>query len=383
MPTAATTGASPSQAANARTNGQGAALPVALVPFTRASSERVESSGIDVSRQLSASAQDFQFDVPAVGYLRSLVVLVEATGGTATGAAATEDGPWNVLQDIAVTEPNGAPIFSCNSGFELYLINKWGGYRPNSDPKANPAWSTVAAGTGNFSFLLRIPLEINAREALGSLPNQNAAATFKLRFRLAATATVLSGTITAAPTVRVRTWTEAWEQPAVSSAGAPNQIHPPAVNTTQFWSAQTYNVSQGEQQIRQNRVGQYIRNLIFILRDSTTPTRSDGEANWPDPFRLYLDARPVLELNKTVWKQYLYERFGRGAAGDSPGQKDNGVYVLSYTHDQDGSAGYELNDLWQPTLGTTRFEFSGNFLNSAGTLTVLTNDVAVAGSVWR
>lgn len=382
MPTAATTAGGTRQG----TGGKPQQRPVATVPFIRASAEHVESTGIDVSRQITANAQNLGvFDVPAYGYVRSILLLVEATGGvTGTGdEAVTADAPWNVLQDIALTEPNGAVIAQFQNGYELFLANKWGGYRDTSDPRNSPAYvapSVGTTGTGNFSFMLRIPVELNARDALGSLPNQNAAATFKLRLNLASAATVYSLHAGTLPTVRVRAFLEAWDQPEAAMAGAANQTTPPAMNTTQFWSTQVYNVNQGENTIRLTRVGNYIRNLILTLR-TNSGVRADGEGDFPDPLRLYLDTRPVMELNKKVWKHYLWERSGMGAAGDAAGNKDNGVYVLDMTHEFDGHLGHENRDLWLPTLGSTRLEVQGSF-GHAGTLTVQTNDVAIAGPVF-
>ena len=166
---------------------QAAAAVQSLVPFVRASAEHREPAGIDVSRLLTTAVQDLSvFDIPAYGYVRSLYVLVQATSGAGAGAVAAEDGPWNVLANIALTEPNGAVIAQFNSGYDLYIANKYGGYRDcaGSDPRQSPVFSiangvTGVAGTGgNFQFGLRIPLEINLRDALGSLPNQSAAATF-------------------------------------------------------------------------------------------------------------------------------------------------------------------------------------------------------------
>jgi hypothetical protein len=146
MPTAATTAGGTRQ----ETGGKGnkATRPVATVPFIRASAEHLEPAGIDVARIITGNVQQLGvFDIPAYGYVRSIVLLVEATTGTGTGAVAAEDGPWSVLQDIALTEPNGAVIAQFNNGFELFLANKWGGYRPNNDPRSSPVFSAVA-GTG-------------------------------------------------------------------------------------------------------------------------------------------------------------------------------------------------------------------------------------------
>jgi hypothetical protein len=332
------------------------------------------------------------FDVPAYGYIRSIVLVVTATG--AVGGTFAEDGPFNVLQNIALTEPNGAVIAQFDSGYSLFLANKWGGYRDanGADPKCSPAYITDAAG--NFTFLLRIPVEISAREALGALPNQNSAASFKVRVDLntgAAGAANLYSAITTQPTVRVRAYLEAWDQPETSVAGQTNQVTPPAMNTTQFWTAQTYNVGAGQQQIRLTRVGNYLRNLIFVLRRGGT-SRANGDTDMPDPTTLFLDTRPLDVIERNNWKNQMYERTGfggRAPAGsltaalalDTAGGLDAGVFTYDFAHEFDNSLGRETRDLWLPTLGSSRLEVQGTFAN-AGTLTVLTNDVAVAGSVF-
>lgn len=398
MPTAATTaptagGTQQGTGTRGRNNQQ--VMPV--VPFIRASAEHREPCGIDVQRQLLTSgSQDLGvFDIPAYGYVRNLVLVVTGTGGTGTPVF-HEDGPFGVLQAVALTEPNGAVIAQFNGGHDMAMANKWGGYGSvlGADPRMSPTTSTDA--TGNFSFVLRIPIELSMRDGLGSLPNQNAAATFKLRVSLASGAAAATGPLyttapTIQPTVRVVAYLEAWDQPEVSAAGMTNQVTPPAMNTTQFWSTQIFNVGAGVQTVRLTRVGNYIRNLILILRRAAG-TRANGQADWPDPMTLYLDARPLDIVSKTLLTEQMYRRSGfggraQGAATtvaptyDLAGTLDNGVFVYDFTHEFDGTLGHENRDLWLPTLGSTRLEIQGNFLN-AGVLTVLTNDVAIAGSVF-
>jgi hypothetical protein len=176
---------------------------------------------------------------------------------------------------------------------------------------------------------------------------------------------------------------EAWDQPEAVTAGQSNQTTPPAMNTTQFWSSQTYAVNVGQNTIRLTRVGNYLRNLIFILRRGGT-SRVNGEADWADPTTLYLDTRPLDIIESNNWQHQMYERTGFGGAGvanEAAKGLDNGVRVYDFMHEFDGVLGRENRDLWLPTLGSTRLEIQGSFAN-AGTLTVLTNDVAVAGSVF-
>lgn len=371
---------------------------VPLVPFIRASALHREPAITTTPRQLTGTAQDLGvFDIPAYGYLRSLVLLVTASGG-AGAATATEDAPWNVLQNIFLTEPNGSVLSQFNSGWDLKIAQKWGGYRwPwGGDPQASPAYvDSTFLTAGNFQFMLRLPVELSERDGLASLPNQNAAAVFKLRMSLAGQTTVYAtGPATTLPTVTIQVFLEAYDQPEVQSAGVTNQITPPAMNTTSFWSPQIFNVSAGQQTIRLTRVGNYIRNLVFVYRRGGT-SRVTGDLDWPNPLTLYLDTRPLDIIERQNWKNQMYERTGFGGteghrftttpgntlADDSSRGLDSGVFVYDFTHEFDGGLGYENRDLWLPTLGSTRLEIQGNFAN-AGVLTVFTNDVAIAGSVF-
>ncbi|ARK07697.1 coat protein [Rhodococcus phage Toil] len=379
MPSAMTTSGG---TANSTSPSQGQAQsPVAIKSFVRSSLEHRESAGIDITRQISSSDQDLgSFAIPAYGYLRSLLVYVTVTAG-AGASTFSADAPWNFLKNIIVQEPNGATIAQFNSGYDLYLANKWGGYRGFNDPKAKPDYSTNATG-GLATFLLRIPLELRGRDALGSLPNQNAAAAFQLRMTLSSAATVYtSQPATTLPQVRVRVIAEEWDQPAVSSDGAANQTTPPAMNTTQYWSKQVYPVVAGQNTIRLTRVGNYIRGLNFIYRDGTGARVTNASNNWPDPAVLYYDTRPIDNILSAVWRSTMVERAGYSGTIEAVNGLDNGVYPYDFMHEFDGRLGNELNDGWLPTLSSTRLEVQGSF-GVAGTLEVLTNDVSVAGNVF-
>jgi hypothetical protein len=392
MPTAATQ--QPSGNAQRRES-QGSQKVMPTVPFIRASALHREPTGIDVSKVQTGSDQDLGvFDIPAYGYVRNIVLLVTASGGTGGSPAVTltEDGTLALLKNIYLTEPNGAVISQFDTSYEAFLANKWGGYGHvlGADQRATPIYSPFGATYASASFLIRIPVEINLRDALGSLPNQNAAATFKLRMTLAKNTDIASGTFpTTLPTVRVRAYLEAWDQPELNAAGMTNAVTPPAMNTTQFWTSQSYTVNTGQNTIRLTRVGNYIRNLIFVFKRAGT-SRANGETDLQalDPAYLYLDTRPLDIIEPNNWRQQMYDRSGFGGAvgsttpaADAARGLDNGVRSYDFCHEFDGTLGHENRDLWLPTLGSTRLEIQGNFAN-AGTLKVLTNDVAIAGSVF-
>lgn len=364
---------------------QGKGTAVVSVPFVRASDENLQGGNIDVSRILVAGQQDLGvFDITSYGHMAYLHLLVEATLGAGAGAVGTEDAPWNVLQNVALTEPNGAYIVQFPSGYEMLLSNKYGGYFPAlaSDPRANPVFSAIAGTGGNFSFLLIVPVQLSGRDGLGALPNQDSAGQFKFRVSLAPSATVFSAPpATTLPTVRIRAWLQAWDQPEVQSAGMVNATAPPASGTTSFWQVQSgITVNAGENVIELKRKGNYLRQIIFVLRRAGT-SRANGELDWPQETRFLRDAFPARYYNTSVWKSIMWQRTGYRGTADTLNAPENGVRFHDYMHEFDGELGRENRDLWQPTRGSTRLEIAGNFL-TAGTLTVLTNDVAIAEDVF-
>lgn len=357
----------------------------AVVAFVRASDENLQPGNLDkTTAALSASTIDLGItDVPAYGFLRWLFIVVEATGGAAglNNAVAKEDAPWSILRNIALTEPNGATILQVDDGFDLYLINKLGGYLPaiSADPKKGPNFSAIAA-SGNFKFVLRVPVEVSGRDALGALPNQDSAGQFKFRAQVGATTDIYSTAPDTKPVVRVRAWLSAWDQPAAQSAGLSNQVAPPAVGTTSFWSKQSgISVANGNNTIELKRKGNYMRQIIFVLRNAGS--RATAETNWPAETRFLRDAFPARYYLNEVWKQQMFDRTGFAVVGDAADGLNNGVRFHDYMHEFDGELGRENRDLWQPTRGSTRLEIQGSF-GAATTLDVLYNDVAISENVF-
>ncbi len=368
------------------------------VPFVRATVEHTEPTGYDITTQLGTAAITLpDIVVPAYGFLRAIKIVVTTASG-AGAAVFSQDAPFNVLQNIILQEPNGAQICNFPSGYDLYLANKFGGYWHGNDPRISGNQTFNLTG-GLFSFVLRIPIEANLRDAVGSLPNQNSGAQFRVKMNLAAAASGAgSGTpyttqpATTFPTVRVRAFAEEWDQPEDSTDGRKNQTTPPALNTTQYWSRQDFPVNAGQNQIRLTRVGNLIRNLIFVYRDAANAQRT-LDASFPDPATLYYDTRPLDIVSRALWIDRIYERYGYGAqmgntnsaagtalALDSGNGREASVFPMDFCHEFGGFVGRELRDLWLPTLSSTRLEIQGTF--AAGTLTVLTNDVTIADNVW-
>lgn len=361
--------------------------PALVVPFVRASDEHLEPGNLDetvVAATFAAGSTDLGItDVPAYGYMSHLYLLVEATGGAAglNNAVAKEDGPWSVLKNIELSEPNGATIVRFNTGYELYLANKYGGYLhpASADPKASKLYSAIAT-SGNFQFILRVPVALSVRDAVGALANQDSAGQFKLRVTVAGSSDVYSTAPDTKPAVRVRAFLAAYDQPEPTSAGVGNATEPPASGTTSFWTVQSgISVASGQNTIELKRKGNYLRQIIFVLRRAGS--RSNGESDWPTETRFLRDAFPARYYNDKVWKHQMWEKTGYDAAADAAEGPENGVRYHDYMHEFDGALGRENRDLWQPTRGSTRLEIDGSFAN-ATTLDIITNDVAIAQNVF-
>lgn len=359
--------------------------PQVLIPFTKASREHTEGAFVD--NTVSAASfgagptQIGPFDIPAFGYARSILLLVQATGGAAglNNAVSAADGPWSVIRSVVLKDVNGQPIIGPFTGYDLMLVNKWGGYSFDGDPTRHPSFSDVAT-TGNFTFRLRLPIEIVARNALGALANMNASSTYKLEITVADNADVYSTSPDTLPAVRFRAYLEAWAPPSAQDArGNPQETEPRGLGTTQYWSKATYNTAVGANTIRLARVGNLIRTLIFVVRDENN-AREGADA--PDPLQLHLDGRIIHNEASLIRRDLMAERYGYALEAVTNADDDEGVFVYDFSHDFDGKPGGELGDLWLPSVQSTRFEFVGTISNAAGTLDVLTNDIAPVGALF-
>lgn len=366
-------------APNSNDNGNAEDRP--LGPFVRGSRHRSEPFH-DRTDTIGATAiQRGPEDVAAFGFIRHVLVLVEATGGAAGSAtvAAAEDAPFSVLDQVSLADVNGNPLVGPLSGFELYLANKYGAYTGGLlDPKQSPGYSAPDSD-GNFSFLLRLPVEISGRDALGALTNQNAGQTYKVSYTIAPSGQVYDEAPDTLPDVRVRAWLEAWTQPkGADLLGNPVAQMPPAHGSMQMWTRWTYNHASGSNQVRFPRVGNSIRTLVAVLRDSDGARTND---EWPDPVQLRVDGNTLDNVARAVLRHRMAEQYGFDGADDAAGGLDTGVFAWSYAADLDGRPGFEMRDAYLATTQATRLEVEGSF-GGAGTLAVLTNDVASAGNIF-
>jgi hypothetical protein len=361
--------------------------PIPARPF-RTGVQTVDDQPYDVTVTTTASTQALnpQYEVPSTGFLNDIFLLVEGTVTTnsTNSVSYNEDNPFTVLDTVTFTDTNNQPIIGPVGGWDLYVINKYGGYAFQDDPKSSPIYTAVTGtgGTGgSFSFCLRIPIQLVPREGLGSLPNKSASTPFKVKITVAATASIYNQVPSAAPSVRFRMAPVSYWQPQAADAqGNPLAQNPPGVDTTQYWNKTDYTVTAGaiSPQLTSS-VGFPVRNLIFVLRaTSATGSRATGETDFPDPFKVKLEANIMTDRLKSIWKTMIAQNYGySGATFDAAGAKDNGLYVLPFCLDFYSKPGWESRRGYLPTTDAMRLQALGT-VGGSGThnLSVYTNYVA-------
>jgi hypothetical protein len=312
---------------------------------------------------------------PVGGYLRHLILTITATGSTETAATATQDAPWNAIQNLFLRDPFGQPVIQA-SGFSLYLINRYGGQYGmlgyGNDPAQLPSFQAVNATTGNFNFALKLPFEMDS-SGYCSLPSMNAASQPQLQLQFNPTGTVYStlsgGT---APTITSAVNEAFWMAPVDHP-----EIAPPDVGSSGQWSearAQSLIQSAAFQRIQLPRVGTFIHTLILILRDATNLRI---EAYPSSDLTLWVDGVPVLFETLQERTDKIYAQFG--------GQRPTGVIVYTFRDSvQSAVSGADTYDLLLPTTPATLLEISGTWgtISSApAMLTAVTGELFPVGGI--
>ena len=355
-----------------------------LRPFV-AGTRRVDKSTYDESRALTASTQDLRtYECDPNGFLRGAFLLVTCvTAGNGAGVTFAANGPFNVIDTITFNDTNNKPLLGPMTGWDLMVAVKYGGYSFQDDPKLSPVYvATTGAGAtgGSFTFVLLVPVEIVPREGLGSAPNKSASSTFDISIRLSAS-TVPYGTPPTTPgTVRVRIQQYGWMDPnAADMKGNAVRQNPPGVQTTQYWSKQTYALNAGAVSQRLQGIDSMVRNLIFIL--DAAGNRTTGDADFPDPFTLLYETSLPIQRLRDIWRHMIGQMWAyNGTTPDVGGARDYGVYPETYCADFTGKPGFETRLGYLPVSSATTLNVNGT-IGGAGahTLTVLVNKIVPAG----
>lgn len=377
----------PAQQSNAKTQA------VAPIPFTRAARRKsIQAHSQTYTLAAGSTTLVAPIELPAAGYLRDVEMLVTiSSAGNAANVAlpAGGDVPWNVINQLSVTNAAGDSIYVPIPGYQLYLINKWSGIypQPQCDPRSDPAFTALSTGggatAGSGSFMLRIPFERDPRDAFCALPNMAANKAYQVNLTLASISGMWAGGTApnGAVTVTVTMIANYWGTPnATNGDGYPQEQAPAGNNSVSLWRYQVIPVVGGGNRINQLlNVGNVIPSIIVsAYNNANPPVRSD--AVWPPNSFIRLNNDPLFVKPVQHWRSQMRQYSGYGGAGianDVAGGLDTGVYVIGDFQAQHGHVRVDgPRDQWLVTNDATLLQLEGdNYGGAANYLTVLTNEV--------
>jgi len=391
MPTQAPTVAR-RNAQNVQQPQNGQQRSVMPVPFCRAA-RRKSGQAYQDTYVLGASVVTARpIEIPASGFIRYVDMLfslaITGNGATVTVPTGTFSFPWNLIASIQVTNAAGDSICVPLTGYELYLINKYGGTRqsPNCDPYNDPQYVAATAGAGatagSFAFRLQFPFEIDPRDAFCALPNMASNKSYQIIIQWNAISTIYAGFVapTGTATLSLTVDQHYWAQPQPSnSEGVPQETEPQGNGSVSLFRRQSDTVSAGGRVLQLYNVGNVIRWGAFYLQSSAANNpRSD--ADFPALAYLRLNNDQLFLKRKAAWQSEMRERYGFGTAAatrDAAGLLDTGVYVLSdymAQHEQvtvDGP-----RDQFLVTVDATLYQFEAAVFGATASLfTLLQNEI--------
>lgn len=340
----ATATAQPQAKGQAQSGKQAQAAPM-LRPFFPGSLD-LETRTYTQSVTLSTSQQALPTFYPKTnGFLADLWIDVQATtASNAATVAFNEDYPLRALGVITLSDTGGQPILGPMTGWEFAMFVKWGGFSFSDDVRNSQTYSatTGSGGTGgSFNFLLHIPVQFVKREPLGPLPNTNSNNAYALDVTVATIAQIYSTAPTNPASVTVRVYQDSYRQSSGFDAQKNATVQtPPGLGAVLYARKNTIPVTAGsvDQELSQQE-GSY-RALHFMLRDSNN-SRSQGDADWPDPVQVYFNNDVPYDRTKRQWIRRQERDYGYLATVETAGGRDNGTFTLPFITDHGLQAGSE------------------------------------------
>jgi hypothetical protein len=345
------------------------------IPFEVGSNLYREPPFAVQATQLDGNAHEYVFNITPGGFLRGIVLQVTSTGGVlGTTAALVADAPFSIFSSVSIEDISGGPILYPMNGFACAVRQKY--LQPwIGDPKKRPDYSA----TINPAFTLELPLEV--RRTLAVLANTDARAQYRLRFTLAPLVGGLVSVSTGvtAPTVTVSAYFETWAQPDLQDLlGNAIDGIPDGLIGSRFVQHEVPVIVSGSNVIRHTLMGNEIRALLWIFRDSTGARINLTNAN-TGPIDFRQDNRRLWKMTPTQVIEEMCNFYQDLANGTWT--RETGVYVIPRFRDM----GRDIGEYWQQTVEQTllQAEFTGADLgsNSPGTLEIIYDQLAVAGTL--
>jgi hypothetical protein len=358
-------------------------------PFRCGTQNTTNLDGYQVTVTPGAAQQPLANYEPSVNsFMRGCWVQVSApvaSGNSATVVFAG-DGPFSFFAQIAFLDTQQRPIIQVTGYQMAQIINKFGGYFIQGDPRGDVNYVAIAGsgGTGgSIFFTLWIPLEINNRTGVGSALNKNSSQTYTLALTVNTSAGIYSTAPTTVPQATVTILEDGWWQPqAMDVSGAPATQAPPAPNTWSYWLQSNYTGLNGNvQEQLTTGLGNSLRAVAFNTYDTSNSTRATGETDFPTTVQLIYKGTNLKNWPKSLWKTLQGRAYGlTSATADSAFGPENGVYMLwQFMQDFMMRPGDGLNYSLLNTDQGDQFQLLGSF-NASATMYELVNYLATVGN---
>ena len=338
---------------------------MAGVPFPIGSRVQSRYSARPTPVSNLASSNSFApIQLPPTGFVRRIGLTFQVTVTmSAGGAVVAGDGPWNLVNNITLTDATGNAITQPVSGYTLYLLNKYfsSGARSTKIPRAyaspqlGPQYAySATATTGTAFFRLDLDLEQDCETGYGSVPNLDANSTLQLKIDVNPASVAFAGTLTAA-TVAVTVDSEYWAPIGNTVGGMPAETAPVGLGDFLETRLETQTVNAlAENVINVNNRGGLIRGMLLVSRAAGVRTAFAPATN----AGLVYDNNAIVEgltietHQDRVARAYGYvgaelaTSYAPLSAGVLPGL-DRGVHVMNFGADSGG------RDSWLTTrVGT-------------------------------
>lgn len=349
-----------------------------VVPFREATIERT-STLTPLQFPLQTSFQPIETTIDGTGYVYEIVLDVQAT--TASNAATVvfaEDAPYNVLANVAFSDPTGSEVSLQGYNLRVYTDFMGAGYRNTPVWQSNLFSTTAGVGAGvggSFSYMQSVPVGINRRDLLGILGNNDRMVKYQLRTDLNASGQVYSTPPTTLPNVIVNRYYNSYAVPPAQGPAGPQQLEPDYFGTIAYGTQSTISAVPAPGQVNHSlqRIGNTMRFLAFVFRSNGS--RAAAETNAPTALQLIIGDTYLRNDSWRMRKRDVWDNYGFNA--------DNGVICYDWIHDFLPGAGDELGNDWINTSNVNIAQlvatYPAGFGSTNNSLIAITADMELRG----
>ena len=310
---------------------------------------------------------------------------ITAVNASTNTVAVAADFPFNSINTVLLKGTNVPQTFGPFGGYDWANIDKYGGYQPCGDPRADQGYSvttgTSAAG-GSAHYILYFPLEISQHDALGDLQNQSDNSVYRVAITQESTSVMYTTAPTGAVTTTLQVQQDSYSEPvaALALSGRPVMNAPPVPGTRQCWQQEDDSAIPASSHTTKitNGIGFAYRGINLKLTTSAG-VRSTGEGYYGDPYEVWLGGTRLKYLKQSLWKAKMGRKYRlTSTTADSANGPENGVRVLNWDEDVNMGPGNEARRKYLRTQDGNVFKLVATY-SGAGTLYMTSNYVIPRG----